>query len=878
MAGQTLILLLPLACVLLILTLSKSFGWKNLSVTIPYTAAGATVEIDQHSVLWPLLLSIIVALLGSVITTYTFLKTSLDRTIDEKPYYRTVIKEYRENTMKRLWRNTVWVIALIILVIGFYILLYYKRQSPVPVLRVILIVLYVLSLFYFVRILDNCIHIEQGLRDAAQKLLDQRLEQIRQFPPRPGGGFAAVLENGNDKDRSDINCPARWLQIQEKKETSPIHLDLKQYIARFSEWEKLIVLLAQQKENQLDQQSLRERMLSSLRQNLSALASTGDIERYDAENNGWLSPVYQAVTEACRLTMPDEELLSAFTLLSECRDLIQIYVDTVPSGRTEAGGRPDWLEGRDEALAQLFFRFVLCLSARVLQLSPKIDVFFPAGRFVLMNFYSVRFVDATFRSSVFWYSVFARSKLKDSNLSMSRFEQCEFFSADCRDCSFGNSDFRDCRLRDAIFENVDFTGATLQNCDLTGAAFHDSILINLELGQTRLGGNDFTSCKLSGIQIRCQGDDGTPFLAYFPSCNFSDSSLTDIFLIPAVSPPPFPPAAGPVSQAVAAADQNLQHYFLTARYNNPLLHRRLRTFSLAGNPYDEIQPWDTRAQRLPTHPVWRYIKESALISLRECVFNNAMMPAFHFYRTRMNQSVFLDTQLAEAMFFCVYMPGCIMTGANLREASLLAVSLKSAILTDAILFHADCRLVNFEDASLENLHASRAAFHACTFCRSDCSEIDLTRARICHSSFQDAILTHAELTGTLFADVHFETCSAEQLLASYATFKDCEFANASLRASSFNCAVFENCSFQLADFSGSTFTNTTFRHCDFSDSRFHDVCFVQAKFENCDNLKTELFQQSRFIDPEFLGACAGFARELEKLDQTTTPQAAPDGV
>ncbi len=135
-AGQTLILLLPLACVLLILTLSKSFGWKNLSVTIPYTAAGAvtdaTVEIDQHSVLWPLLLSIIVALLGSVITTYTFLKTSLDRTIDEKPYYRTVIKEYRENTMKRLWRNTVWVIALIILVIGFYILLYYKRQSPVP--------------------------------------------------------------------------------------------------------------------------------------------------------------------------------------------------------------------------------------------------------------------------------------------------------------------------------------------------------------------------------------------------------------------------------------------------------------------------------------------------------------------------------------------------------------------------------------------------------------------------------------------------------------------------------------------------------------------------------------------------------------------------
>ena len=60
----------------------------------------STVYDDQRSTLWPLLITLIATMLGSLITSYVFLKEALDRTSDEKTYYSVVIREYREKTME----------------------------------------------------------------------------------------------------------------------------------------------------------------------------------------------------------------------------------------------------------------------------------------------------------------------------------------------------------------------------------------------------------------------------------------------------------------------------------------------------------------------------------------------------------------------------------------------------------------------------------------------------------------------------------------------------------------------------------------------------------------------------------------------------------
>ena len=54
---------------------------------------------DQRSTMWPVIISMTVTLLGSIITTYVFSKDTLDGILDERPYYREVIIEYRRKTM-----------------------------------------------------------------------------------------------------------------------------------------------------------------------------------------------------------------------------------------------------------------------------------------------------------------------------------------------------------------------------------------------------------------------------------------------------------------------------------------------------------------------------------------------------------------------------------------------------------------------------------------------------------------------------------------------------------------------------------------------------------------------------------------------------------
>ena len=58
---------------------------------------------DQRSTLWPLLVTIAVTMVGTLITSYIFMKDSLDRTSEEKPYYREAIQRYRKEIVKLLW-------------------------------------------------------------------------------------------------------------------------------------------------------------------------------------------------------------------------------------------------------------------------------------------------------------------------------------------------------------------------------------------------------------------------------------------------------------------------------------------------------------------------------------------------------------------------------------------------------------------------------------------------------------------------------------------------------------------------------------------------------------------------------------------------------
>ena len=136
---------------------------------------------DQRSTLWPVLITLIATMLGSLITSYVFLKEALDRTSDEKTYYSVVIREYRDKTMRSLWLYMLTSIALMGIVIFLYSMFYFGHIRSRDEVRIILILLYGVCMIGSAWFLNKCIDIDRGLHKTADKLLKIQIAKAREL-------------------------------------------------------------------------------------------------------------------------------------------------------------------------------------------------------------------------------------------------------------------------------------------------------------------------------------------------------------------------------------------------------------------------------------------------------------------------------------------------------------------------------------------------------------------------------------------------------------------------------------------------------------------------------------------------------------------------
>ena len=109
---------------------------------------------------------------------------------------------------------------------------------------------------------------------------------------------------------------------------------------------------------------------------------------------------------------------------------------------------------------------------------------------------------------------------------MASFNNCEFYYTGSEDCSFTNTLFESCFFHNAKFENVDFTGAVLKNCDLKRAQFEGVVLANVTLTEAVLGKNNFSSSRLTDIEIELKDGADTRM----SECGFVSSVLERIKL------------------------------------------------------------------------------------------------------------------------------------------------------------------------------------------------------------------------------------------------------------------------------------------------------------------------------------------------------------
>lgn len=793
------------------------------------------VDDDQRSTLWPLLITLIATMLGSLITSYVFLKEALDRTSDEKTYYSVVIREYREKTMRSLWLYMLTSLALMGIVICLYSMFYFMHIRSRDEVRIILILSYGVCMIGSAWFLNKCIDIDRGLHKTADKLLKIQIAEARELLVTLQQKRDKMLRESSvnesfdeliDRITSGTESTEAWLQIEDETEKSRINK--KKFINRFSEWEKILFCLAENGEGFLHRQSMAERVRFAVEHGETVYGAT-DVEQNDAEdhNHSWGKnfPYKEVFRIKQALKIDGTGFCDAYYILSEIRNLLQVQMETAPRKEAEP------LKEND--VGTLFLFFLMQLSLYVFCMLPKLEVFFPSGKFSFIDFYGIRFETSSFRTSLFNCCLFVRNRIKDCNFGMASFDNCEFYYTSSDDCSFTNTLFESCFFHNAKFENVDFTGAVLKNCDLKRAQFEGVVLANVTLTEAVLGKNNFSSSRLTDITFTlAQDKDGNRDMK---ECGFASSVLERVKLD--LFPEKDYRQVFPRIWAEAKKEKA------------DILEERKCRYGQDG---------------LMMQKTWGKVAQEAVFKMDQCDFTSAELTGIVFYRTCMEQSVFVKTQMDSIKIYACDMHGCIMEQANLRQGRIRASDFRSAVLADAIFYRSRCRLVNFEDSDMNKLHASAARFSLCSFERSDCSRIDLTMARVTESSFQDVILKEAELTRAFFTKVSFVNCIADGMLSSYSTFKDCIFKNAFLGHSSFNYSEFFNCSFAFASFADSTVSGARFDSCDFAETNFNKTCFIGVTFKDSKNLDVDSFKGARFINPVFEGTDEFFDRILIK--------------
>lgn len=801
---------------------------------------------DQRGTLWPILVSLIATLLGSVITAYVFLKQALDRKADERAYYEVVINEYRNRIMRRLFICSTGALSMIGAIIFVYIKFYFQDMRVCGCIRLVLIAIYGICIIGSAMILYMCIDTERGLLREAKRILKRKGEEGEELLKTYS---EVVLERicGQVLKGGRVE---QWLQIDDANQNG---VSRKKFVSRFSEWEKLVVVLIETRECFLNGQSKNERIRTAVLAGEKVFEGENEeIEKRDAEDHRWNRGAYSKIERCQReLDISGERFGDIYSILAEYRDLLQVQMEI------ESKERVLYIEKDSKTIVDLFFLFVIYVSINVARILPKLEIFFPAGRFRYANFYNTRFENSAFRASFFEDSVFARSKIENSNFGMSFFKNCEFFSTDSRDCSMSNTLIESCGFKETIFSYVDFTGTVFKNCNFEKASFNDSILSNLTIDACAFGENDFVNCKIWNVTISNIRQN------QFRQCNFSHSSLEKMEMNFENELPAFPRRGDAFTESYLSFLKGLEPLKNQQGRKEMKIRQKVEKYFAINEKFHEVKVSGGRAQkkRIDSKAIWGIIKKMTAVQLNGCIFTGTVMPEIVFYRTDMGQGVFTDAQMYAVKLINVNMFGCIMERANLRKGVLAGVNMQSVVLDDAILFQACCKVVNFEDASLKNLHASEADMTYCSFNRSDCSNIDLTRADIHNSSFRDSILTRAEFTEADFQKVNFENSIADNMLSSYSYFEQCDMKNAFLKQSSFNYTVFQECDFSLADFSNSTVTNVEFYHCDFLNSNFRNTCFINSCFKDSSHMEPTIFEGCHFITSKF----EGNDKELEKL-------------
>lgn len=542
-AVAAVVVLFVICLAFLIMNVHQGAVWEYLCKLCPYEGQVPGTLKDYADVLISVIAAIIVALLSISITMYVFLKSALDRVIDENRYIADVASVYQANTSTALFVTSWANMAPLFLSLGWHFFLEFKKCTAdkgyniflwgVGLLLALFIADICITVFFWLR----CLRLRKQLKNVIEKEKADCSQAMEQFLSD------AESNKNNAKDAvwfligywdqwmtDDIDpdiekCCGRYqwdpsnpAMVSIKKHGKDLcdQMGADQFIDLFSRTEDLLMSGG----NGNASESYEESMIVTVIQERQLLSDpTIEVESKDISDRQYhritdgdarildfISAFREKVGYAPKASSTAKadffrDTEKMYKCLRRYSNLILSERNAVASEKKEVGTKsgeeaPSELTPSVSTCMYLLYLRVIALFVNAVRIN---DFTFNGNTLSFANFYNSSLSNVSFYDAQFYHTIFARARLQQVAMDLSEFDNLFFYYTKFANSSLNNSNFQNVIFENMQAEDTDFSICIFSDCDFRESVIHNSVFNGSKFQGSSLEGTDFSRSQLCDI-------------------------------------------------------------------------------------------------------------------------------------------------------------------------------------------------------------------------------------------------------------------------------------------------------------------------------------------------------------------------------------------
>lgn len=762
---------------------------------------------NYHDVVVATNTALIIALISISVTVFAFLKSVLDRLIDENCYISNIANEYKHNMINELAYNCSLAFFSIAIIIAYHVVFtnpietstYIKTLSIAGSIFSIIVNIIFSVIFWF-----KCINVEEQL----EKIISAQIISLE-------SDSNDFLKNSDENNYRLDSILLTWFDFV-NKESPTVKIDelcksvtKDQFTNLFFKTKSII------SSNNESNNHYNYDIMNIFIERKNILNANNIIEEKDLQDRKYIdqetTSVYQVIEQFehdigyCNNmnTSYFSEIQKHFDLLSKACDLI-ISFDYVSSKNLNHSIRckknNSKLFKNENTLAifsKLLYFFVIRVLATFASSIKITGLSLNGFSLCNANFYSSTLEDISWYGSDFYQTVFARTKLNKVAMDISHFSNIDFFYTSINTSSLNKS-----ILEYSVFDNSSFTDTSINSCIFKDSKFTNSIFLRCDLSN-----GNFTNCQIESMCFTKSQ------MRYLSICN-SDISHSNF------------------------VEATLQNWNITN--NND------KDFLLIDCDFSKS--------------IWINMKTNNW-DMSKSIFSNANLSNTAFDHSKLESAVFFKCDLSKSEFNnCnlkqVSLESAILYKANFKNCNLSLTNLIDIKAVEAVFFRCNLSLGNSPNSEFSksnfifsNLNALRlyncsmvcASFYHCNCKNLLADHIRFTYAKCTGCNFSFSTISESNYTESKFIKCNFYGCDMSNSSANKTNFLYCKIKKVDFSNTRFVDAVFcgdknsrytiiEDCNFSICSFEGVRFENIRFKNC-----KFYQTQIINSKYNQSSN-------------------------------------------